>query len=80
MTIELLREMLGWCVLINFGLLLWWFGFLVFAHDFTFRLHSAWFDLTVNQFDAIHYQAMAYFKLAVFILNLVPWIALHIVT
>jgi len=80
MNLELLREVLGWCVLINYGVLLWWFAFFTLARDRAYRIHTRWFNITPDRFDAIHYQAMTYFKLAVFIFNLVPWLALHIVS
>jgi len=50
------------------------------AHDWTWRLHSRWFNLSVERFDAIHYAGIAYFKLTVFVFNLVPYLALRIVT
>ena len=80
MNIELLREILGWCTLINFGLLLWWWLFFILAHDWMYRLHSRWFKLSVEQFDAIHYSGMAIFKLVVFVFNVVPYLALLIVS
>lgn len=79
MTLELIREVLGWSTLMNFALLLWWFGFFALAHDFVYKLHGKWFNIPVEKFDAIHYGAMAVFKLAVFLFNLVPYLALRIV-
>ena len=79
MTIDQLREFLGWCAVINIGLLLWWFLFFALAHDFVYRLHGKWFKLSVERFDAIHYAGMAYFKLTVFVLNVVPYFALRII-
>lgn len=80
MNIEILTAFLGWCTAINFGLLLWWFLLITLGHDWTWRLHSRWFRLSVERFDAIHYAGMAYFKLTVFVFNLVPYLALRIVT
>ena len=80
MTIEMLRSILGWCTVINIGILLWWFLFFSLAHDWVYKLHTKWFKLSVEKFDAIHYCAVAFFKLSVFLFNLVPYIALHIVT
>jgi hypothetical protein len=40
MTIEIIRDALAWCILINWGLLLWWFLFFTLAHDWTYRYHS----------------------------------------
>ncbi|OQY51903.1 MAG: hypothetical protein B6247_18225 [Candidatus Parabeggiatoa sp. nov. 2] len=79
MTIELVRDVLGWCTLINLGVLLWWFLFLSLAHDWTYRLHSKWLRLTVEQFNAIHYAGMALFKIGILFFNLVPYLALRIV-
>lgn len=79
MTTELLRSTLGWCTVINFGLLLWWALFILLAHDWVYRMHSRWIKLSVEQFDAIHYAGMAFFKIIVFVFNLAPYIALWIV-
>ena len=79
MTPELIQGVLGWATLINFGILLWWFGFFAFAHDFTSKLPSTWFNIPADRFAAIHYNAMAIFKLGVVLFNLVPYLALRIV-
>lgn len=79
MTVEMIRETLLWCTIINAGMLLiWWFGFLM-LHDMIHRLHGKWFKLSAEQFDAIHYAGMAFYKIAIFMFNLVPYIALNIV-
>ena len=79
MTIDLLRDTLLWCTLINWGLLGAWFALLVTAHDWVYRLHSRWFQMSPEHFDAMHYAGMAVYKLAVIVFNLVPWIALQLV-
>lgn len=80
MTVELIRDFLLWCTVINLGLLLWWFLFFTLAHDWTYRLHSRWFDLPAQRFDAIHYTGMAILKIGILFFNLVPYIALRIAT
>jgi len=79
MTVEEIRDVLAWCSVINIGLLLWWFLMFALAHDFVYRLHGKWFRLTVERFDAIHYAGMAFFKIGIFLLNIVPYLALRIV-
>jgi hypothetical protein len=79
MNIEIAREALLWCAVINYGLLLWWFLFFKLAHDWIYRFHARWFRLSVEQFDAIHYAGMAIYKIGIFLFNLVPYVALHIV-
>lgn len=79
MTLEMTRAMLGWCTLINIGLLLWWFLIFWLAHDWMYRLHSKMFKLSVESFDMIHYAGMAMLKVAICLLNLVPYLALLII-
>ena len=79
MELETIRAFFAWCSVINMGLLLWWALFLLLAHDWTYRLHSKWFKISVEQFDAIHYAGIAIFKLGVFMFNLVPYFALRII-
>jgi len=79
MTIDIMREFLGWCSIINLGLLLWWVLFFMFAHDFMYRLHGKWFNLSVEKFDTIHYAGMAFFKITIFIFNVVPYLVLLII-
>jgi hypothetical protein len=79
MTLEIVRAALGWCAIINFALLAWWFLFFSLAHDWTQRVHGRWFRLSGEDFDRVHYMAMAYFKMGILLLNLVPYLALRIV-
>ena len=79
MTIEIFRETLLWCSIINMSLLLWWFLLFALAHDWLYRYHSRWFSISIERFDSIHYIGMAIFKLGIFLFNLVPYIALWVV-
>ncbi len=79
MTIEMIRSALGWCFVINMGLLLWWFFAIVVLHDWVYRWHTKWFKLSVEKFDEIHYAGIAFFKIAIFFFNIVPYFALRIV-
>lgn len=78
MTLEIVQNTLLWCAVINMGMLVWWFLFIVFAHDWVYRMHSKWFKISEERFDAIHYTGIAFFKLCVFFFNIVPYIALRI--
>ena len=78
MAIELIQEVLGWCLLINVALLLIWFLFIVFAHDWMFRIHTRWFKLSSEKFDAIHYAGIGLFEMTIVIFNVVPYLALRI--
>ncbi|MBN2309105.1 MAG: hypothetical protein JXR94_09055 [Candidatus Hydrogenedentes bacterium] len=78
MAIVIVRQTLLWCFVINTGLLLWWFLLFALAHDWVYRWHSKWYKLSVEQFDAIHYAGMAFYKIAIFFFTFVPWLALLI--
>ena len=76
MTIHELKEILLWSIVINYGILMIWFGVFSLAHDWLFRLHNRWFKLSNETFDAIHYGSMAMYKIGIMLLNLVPLLAL----
>ena len=79
MELEMIRAFFAWCSVINMALLLWWVIFFLVAHNWTYRIHSKWFKIPVEKFDAIHYSGMAFFKVGIFVFNLVPYFALRII-
>lgn len=79
MTVETVRDVLLWSVIINYGILLLWFVVFRFAHDWIYRLHGQWFRMSVEQFDAAHYLGMAIYKIGVLLFGIAPYIALHVV-
>lgn len=79
MTLEATRNLLLWCTVTNYGILLVWFLLFVFAHDWIQRIHGRWFRLSHDQFDALHYAGMSVFKIGIILFNLAPFIALSIV-
>ena len=80
MTIEILSSVLGWATVINLSIVTVWFLGFTFYHDAVFRLHSKWFKLSEEKFDTIHYAGMAFYKIGVYLFNLVPFLAIQIVT
>jgi len=79
MNAETLRDFLFWCTVINYGMLLWWFLVFRLARDWIYRFHGRWFRMSADQFDAIHYAGMALYKITIFVFNLTPYVALHVV-
>ena len=80
MGIKVIRDVLMWCTIINSGVLLFWFLLFVLARDWMHRYHSRWFPMSKEAFNVVHYSGMGLFKLAVVLFNLVPFIALLIVS
>ena len=78
MTVEALRDMLAWCTVIDYIILLIWFFLIVFAHDWLYRIHSKWYKISREKFDEIHYAGMALFKIGILLFNLAPYLALRL--
>jgi hypothetical protein len=76
MTTNEIKQVLLWCVGVNYALLFVWFGVFVYAHDWVYRMHTRWFKLSVETFDAVNYAGVATYKIGILLLNLVPLVAL----
>jgi hypothetical protein len=79
-TIGTIRDFLLWSAIVNYAILFAWFLAFTCAHQALYGLHTRWFRLSVDQFDAIHYAGMTAYKIAVLSLNVAPYIALRIAT
>ncbi len=80
MTTNDIKHILLWCTGLNYAILLIWAGAFVFAHDWMYRFHGRWFKLPVETFDALHYAGLAVYKIGILLLNLVPLVALCVVS
>lgn len=82
MNIDLmaLRTILIWALVVNYAVLLVWFGAIVFAHDRVYRLHTRWFRLSRETFDALHYGGMAAYKIGTLLLNVAPLVGVLLLT
>ncbi len=79
MTLELLHETLGWCTAINIAVLFYWFLMFTLAKDWVYQFHRKWFqEVSKKDFEVVHYTLMGQYKLIIFIFNLSPYVALHI--
>lgn len=78
MTVAGLTTFLGWCTVINFGLLLVIAACLSLMRGFVKRVHTSMYGVPEEQLDAIYFNYLANYKLLIFIFNLVPWVALTV--
>ena len=81
MEFETIRSVLAWCTVINFGIIIIWWIFMVFGRDWVYRYHMKMTGLKIaeERFDAIHYMTIAMFKIFVIVFNLAPYLAMRIV-
>ena len=73
-----LGPFLLWCALVNYVVLLLGFFAWVGWGDALYRLHAHWFHLERAQCDVAIYLMLGLYKLAIWLLFLAPWIALHL--
>ena len=79
MTLEIIRDMLAWCTVINLIILLLWVIAFINARDWMYGIHRKWFALSEEAFDIAHYAGMGLFKILFFVFNLAPYLALRII-
>ncbi|MBT3585988.1 MAG: hypothetical protein HN509_13865 [Halobacteriovoraceae bacterium] len=80
MDLLILREFFMWSFCFSMGLLLWWFLFMALASDWVYSIHSKFFTVSREQFNAIQYAAMAYYKLSVILFFLTPYLVLYLMS
>ena len=80
MNISTVTEFLGWCTVLNYGILIFSTVMLVTrAGAWVKGIHSKLFDIPVGDLNPMYFRFLANYKLAVFVFNLVPYVALKIV-
>jgi len=79
MNSDNIKELLLYSLAFNYSILILWFGVFSLGHDWLYRLHSRWFNLSAETFDALHYAAMAVYKIGILMLNIAPLAALWLV-
>ncbi len=79
MTIELATRFLAWATVINYGIVIWWFLFLVLMPQWVYRIHSRWFKISEQTFYIAHYAGLGLYKLMIFMFLLVPYIVLRFI-
>ncbi len=78
-ALRTVARVLMWCVLLSGAILLLWFGMLVFAGEWVYRMHAEVVPVSREHFAFVHYGGLAFFKGAVLVLFLVPYVAIRIV-
>jgi hypothetical protein len=78
MTIDTLTTFLGWCSVINIGVLLFSTLMMIVVRDFAIKLHSRLFGVNPEELPIIYLQYLGNYKIAIIILNIVPYIALKV--
>jgi len=80
MTLSQVTIFMGWVSVINLGLLFLWFFILTALKGVILPFHSQIFGLSVDDLSRIYFQYMVQFKILVIVFNVVPYIALKIMS
>mgnify|MGYP001550710958 CR=1 FL=1 len=77
-SVEALTSFLGWCTVINTGVLALAVVLLLLLRGPIAKLHGRMFALSDAEMSNAYVQYLAQYKIAIFIFNLVPYLALKI--
>ncbi len=78
MTVDLVRGVLLWSGIINYGILILWVLVILIARKPYHRL-AGWLGISAENFDLIQFSGIMIYKLAIFFFNFIPYLALWIV-
>ena len=78
-TIETLTELLGWASVINVCILIIASISVMLMRNAMISLHGTMFGLDSADLSRAYFQYIAQYKIAIFVFNLVPYIALKII-
>ena len=74
-----LRSILGWSAVVNFMLLLFFGVIVVIGKGFIYGIWNTFFDISSDTYDIIVISFIGFWKIAVLVFFLIPYIAMGIV-
>ena len=80
MDIISVRAFFMWCTIINGVLMILSFLICAFAGDWVYRMHSIWFTIPREAFNVAIYCFIGIYKMLFWFFNLIPFIALVIIS
>ena len=79
MSITVTRDFLFWCAVLNYGFLIVWVLLYFSAKRVLQPLITRWYGISAEQNDAIQFAGIVFYKVSIFLLFIVPYVALRIV-
>ena len=80
MNLDMLREAVLYCTILNLGLLTFWGLLALIRPEWLFRQAGRLFRLPAERLDAVNYAGIVVYKMAIILFNLVPYVALRMVS
>ena len=80
MDILVVRTFFMWCTVLNFALLMLSFLLCTRGTGWVYRVHSTWYEIPRETFNAMLYGFLGVYKMLWFVFNVIPYVALVIMT
>ena len=75
-SLEALTAFFGWCTVLNLGMLVFTSILVMVMRDTMTRVHARMFGVSEADLPRVYFQYLAYYQLAIWVLNLAPYVAL----
>ena len=79
-SVETLREFLGWCSVINIGVLLLSSTMVVLMRGWIINIHARMTGMNEEELPVLYFQILGNYKMLIILLNIVPYIVLRIMS
>lgn len=77
-TTESLTQFFGWCSVINIALLVFTTVIIMILREPILTIHSKLFNIEEEKLQLLYIQFIALYKIAIIMLNVVPYVALKL--
>ena len=77
-SIETIREFLGWCSVVNIGMLVISTVMLTIMRNWVVKLHASTTGVSETELPRIYLEFLGNYKILIIMFNVVPYIALRI--
>ncbi len=78
-SLETLTVFLGWCTVLNVGMLALTAIMVMTMRGWMMRIHARMFGVSETDLPRLYFLYMAQYQMAIFVLNLAPYVALKVI-
>ncbi|MEC5125677.1 hypothetical protein VSU19_02870 [Verrucomicrobiales bacterium BCK34] len=79
-TIPVLTSFLGWCLVLNIGLLMFSTIMIMLCKTWITKLHAKLLNMNEDALSIEYFRYLANYKVLVIVFNLAPWVALKLMS
>lgn len=79
MDLQELQTFLGWCTVLHFYVLAFWWLMLTMGKEWVLGMHQKMSGMNRSELMKLHFTLMGSYKIAIYLFCLVPYLALLII-